>query len=225
MKILLAEDDERLGKVICHLLGRESYQVDWVKNGRDAYEYATLSSYDVMVLDWMMPKMDGIEVCRKLRNDGYQGTILFLTAKDALEEVVTGLDAGADDYLIKPFEFEELLARVRALFRRKKQPFQQVLSLGNLSLDLGSHVIKLGDETIELTKKEYQLLEILLRNKNQVLSREQLIDYVWGFDAHITDNSLDALVKLVRKKIDEKNRPSKIKTIRGVGYTMCESHV
>lgn len=225
MKILLAEDDERLGKIIHHLLERELHQVDWVKNGRDAYEYTTISSYDVIILDWMMPEMDGIEVCRKLRNDGYQGSILLLTAKDALDEIVTGLDAGADDYLIKPFEFEELLARVRALFRRKKQPFQQILSLGNLSLDLGSHVIKLGDDTIELTKKEYQLLEILLRNTNQVLSREQLIDYVWGFDAHITDNSLDALVKLVRKKIDKKNSPSKIKTIRGVGYTMCEPHV
>lgn len=225
MKILLAEDDERLGKVIHHLLEKELHQVDWVKNGKDAYDYATFSTYDVLILDWMMPQISGIEVCRKLRNKRYQGVILLLTAKDTLEDVVSGLNAGADDYVIKPFQFEELLARIRALSRRIQQRFEQSLQLGNLTLHLDAHLITLKDKQIEVTKKEYQLLEILLRNKNQVISREQIVDYIWGFDTEISDNALDALIKLVRKKIDEQDKPSKIKTIRGVGYKMSEPNV
>ncbi|MBA4537365.1 response regulator transcription factor [Bacillus aquiflavi] len=225
MNILLAEDDERLGKILHHLLQKELNNVDWVKNGSDAYDYATYSPYDVLVLDWMMPKISGIDVCNRLRKEGFQGGILILTAKDDLGDIVTGLDSGADDYVVKPFEFEELYARIRALSRRKEKRFEQVLQLNNLSLHLDSHLVMKDGEQIDLTKKEYQLLEVLMRNKEQVLTREQLIETIWGFDADISDNALDALIKLVRKKIDRHDEESFIQTVRGVGYKMRDKNV
>lgn len=224
MNILFAEDDENLGKMLFHLLNKEYCRVDWVKDGQSAYEYAMFTDYDVVILDWMMPKMSGIEVCRRLRKKGYQGGILFLTAKDSLADVVEGLDSGADDYLVKPFKFEELTARIRALSRRIEKPFEEILSAGNLELNLNNHVVKRNGEVIELSKKEFELLELLLRNKHQVLTRETIIERIWGFDADVTENALDALVKLVRKKIDLPGKPSMIKNIRGVGYKLRDSH-
>lgn len=224
MNILFAEDDENLGKMLFHLLNKEYCRVDWVKDGQSAYEYAMFTDYDVVILDWMMPKMSGIEVCRRLRKKGYQGGILFLTAKDSLADVVEGLDSGADDYLVKPFKFEELTARIRALLRRIEKPFEEILSAGNLELNLNNHVVKRNGEVIELSKKEFELLELLLRNKHQVLTRETIIERIWGFDADVTENALDALVKLVRKKIDLPGKPSMIKNIRGVGYKLRDSH-
>lgn len=224
MNILFAEDDENLGKMLFHLLNKEYCRVDWVKDGQSAYEYAMFTDYDVVILDWMMPKMSGIEVCRRLRKKGYQGGILFLTAKDSLADVVEGLDSGADDYLVKPFKFEELTARIRALSRRIEKPFEEILSAGNLELNLNNHVVKRNGEVIELSKKEFELLELLLRNKHQVLTRETIIERILGFDADVTENALDALVKLVRKKIDLPGKPSMIKNIRGVGYKLRDSH-
>lgn len=221
MKLLLAEDDERLGKLINHMLIQENNYVDWVKNGQDAYDYASLSSYDVIILDWMMPKLDGITVCKKLREDGYEGCIIMLTAKDSLEDIVSGLDTGADDYLVKPFKFEELLARIRALSRRKTKTFEQCLTAGDLSLHLDSRTVTKDDEVIDLTKKEFQLCEVLLQHKGQVLTREQLIDHIWGIDSDVSDNALDALVKLVRKKVGA----SLIVNIRGVGYKIGDNNV
>ncbi|MHC0039636.1 response regulator transcription factor [Pseudoneobacillus sp. C159] len=224
MNILFAEDDENLGKLIFHLLRKEFHRVDWVRDGQSAYDYAMLTVYDVIILDWMMPRLSGIETCEKLRKKGYKGGIIFLTAKDSLEDVVIGLDTGADDYIIKPFKFEELAARLRALSRRKEKPFEEILSFDNIQLDLNTHVVKRDSEVIELSKKEYELLELLLRNKHQILTREVLIERIWGFDVDVTENALDALVKLVRRKIDLPGRPSIIKNFRGVGYKMRDSH-
>ena len=223
MNILFAEDDESLGKLIFHLLQKEFHRVDWVKDGQSAYDYSMLTDYDVIILDWMMPKLSGIETCKKLRKRGYKGGILFLTAKDSLEDVVTGLDSGADDYLIKPFKFEELAARIRALSRRTEKPFEEILSVDDLQLNLNTHVVNRNGEIMELSKKEYDLLELLLRNKHQVLTREIIIERIWGFEVDITENALDALVKLVRKKVDQPGKPSIIKNVRGVGYKLRDS--
>lgn len=163
-------------------------------------------------------------MCKRLRKDGFQGGILFLTAKDSVTDVVEGLDCGADDYIIKPFKFEELVARIKALSRRVDKPYEEILTAGDLELNLNTHVVKRNDVVIELSKKEYELLELLLRNKHQVLSREIIIERIWGFDVEVTDNALDALVKLVRKKVDEPGRPSIIKNIRGVGYKLRDKH-
>lgn len=224
MNILFAEDDESLGKLIFHLLQKEFHRVDWVKDGQSAYDYASITEYDVLILDWMMPKKSGVEVCEKLRKNGYKSSILFLTAKDSVEDVVTGLDSGADDYLIKPFKFEELAARLRALSRRSEKPFKEMLTYDDLQLDLNTHVVKRNGLVIELSKKEYELLELLLRNKHQILTREILLERIWGFDVEITENALDALVKLVRRKIDQPGKPSLIKTVRGVGYKLRDNH-
>jgi DNA-binding response OmpR family regulator len=225
MKILLAEDDERLGKLIHHMLKKEMHLVDWVRNGNDAYEYASLSDYDVLLLDWMMPGMNGIEVCKKIRKNGYNGGILFITAKDATEEMVFGLDSGADDYIVKPFQFEELLARLRAVSRRKNKVYEDILKVGPLELNLTTHVVTKDMQVIELTRKEYHLLELLMRNKNQVMPRDILFEKIWGFDSFVSENALDSLVKLVRKKVDTKGEPSLIQTVRGVGYLMRDQDV
>ena len=224
MNILFAEDDESLGKLIFHLLQKEFYRVDWVKDGQSAYDYAILTDYDVIILDWMMPNLSGLETCGKLRKNGYKGGIIFLTAKDSLEDVVIGLDSGADDYIIKPFKFEELAARLRALSRRAEKPFKEILSYNDIQLNLNTHVVKRNSSVIELSKKEYELLELLLRNKHQILTREVLLERIWGIDVDITENALDALVKLVRKKIDIPGKLSIIKNVRGVGYKLRDSH-
>ncbi|WP_071393220.1 response regulator transcription factor [Bacillus tuaregi] len=225
MDILFAEDDEGLGKLIFHLLQKEFNRVEWVKDGRSAYEYALLTDFDVVILDWMMPEMNGLEVCSRLRKKGYKGCIIFLTAKDSIEDVVSGLDSGADDYLVKPFKFEELAARLRALSRRIERPFEEILSCNGLQLNLNTHVVERKGQTIELSRKEYALLELLLRNKHQTMTREVLLERIWGFDVDVTENALDALVKLVRKKIDLPGQPSMIKNVRGVGYTLRDGHV
>lgn len=224
MNILFAEDDERLGKMVFHLLQKEYGRVDWVKDGQSAYDYASITDYDVIILDWMLPEMSGIEVCKRLRENGYNGGILFLTAKDSVRDVVEGLDSGADDYLIKPFKFEELVARLRALSRRVDKPFEKVLSAGDLELNLNTHEVKRNGKVIELSKKEYELLELLLRNKQQVLPREVMIERIWGLDADVTNNALDALVRLLRKKVDDPGKPSIIKNVRGVGYKLRDNH-
>lgn len=224
MNILFAEDDENLGKMVFHLLQKEYCRVDWVKDGQSAYDYGMINDYDAIILDWMMPELSGIDVCKLLRKNGFQGGILFLTAKDSVKDVVEGLESGADDYLIKPFKFEELVARLKALLRRTDKPFEEILTYDDLQLNINTHVVKRGDAVIELSKKEYELLELLLRNKHQILPRETMIERIWGFDVEVTDNALDALVKLVRKKIDKPGKPSIIKNVRGVGYKLRDSH-
>ncbi|MBI0575767.1 response regulator transcription factor [Neobacillus cucumis] len=225
MKILLAEDDVRLGKLMNHMLKKEFYLVDWVKNGKEAYDQAVFSSYDVIILDWMLPIEDGLAVCKRLREKGISSGILFVTAKDANENIVSGLDAGADDYIVKPFEFNELLARIRAISRRKEKPLEDAITIHDYNLNLHTHEFKRNASPIDLTKKEYQLLELLMRNQNQIMTRDVLFEKIWGLDGEVSDNALDALVKLVRKKIDVPGRPSLIQNIRGIGYKVRNSHV
>jgi DNA-binding response OmpR family regulator len=222
MNLLLAEDDQRLGQLVTHLLKKKNgHQVDWVTNGDEAYEYAKAVSYDVVILDWMMPKTDGVEVCRLLRQDGYSGAILMLTAKDAVQDRVQGLDAGADDYLVKPFEFEELDARLRALGRRSFTPMQRdVLSLPGLELNRTEHTVTRNGVPVQLSPREFQLLDLLLQNNGQVLPRELILDRVWGYDSDVTKNTIDATVKLLRKKIDATGADTLIKSVRGVGYKL-----
>lgn len=225
VNILLAEDDERLGKLMTHMLKKEFHQVDWVKDGKDAYMYALLTQYDVIILDWMMPGENGLSVCRRLREKGVQNGILFVTAKDANQDIVTGLDAGADDYIVKPFEFNELLARIRAICRRKEKPLEEIITIKDFTLNLNTHEVKRNGQIMDLSKKEYQLLEILLRNRSQIMTRALLFEKLWGYDTEVSDNALDALVKLVRKRIDIPGEPSLIQNVRGIGYKMRNNHV
>lgn len=219
MLLLLAEDDKRLGNLVVHMLKKEKHQVDWVQNGEDALLFAKNSNYDLIILDWMMPKKDGITVCKELRSNGYDGAILMVTAKDGLEDRVKGLDYGADDYIVKPFEFAELFARIRALQRRISKPLVQdeILTVGTIQLNVVTHVVEKDGQEIQLTPKEYQLLELFLRNPNQTLPRDLLIDRIWGYDADVNSNNLDALVRLLRKKIED-DGTHLIQNIRGVGY-------
>jgi DNA-binding response OmpR family regulator len=220
VKILLAEDDLYLGELIVHLLKKKGVdKIDWVQEGEDAYEYALASFYDVVVLDWMLPNGDGVEICKRLRKKGYSGAILMLTAKDAVQDRVEGLEAGADDYLVKPFEIDELMARLKALSRRTFVPIQEeTVHFKDFVLNRTSHTLHRGDEEIFLTPREFQLLDLLLQNKGRVLSREILFDRIWGYDSDVSIKTIDATVKLLRKKLGEDHEQSIIKTVRGVGY-------
>jgi DNA-binding response OmpR family regulator len=203
------------------MLKKENHIVDWVQNGDDAYYFAKHTNYDLLILDWMMPNKDGTEVCKSLRKDGFSGAILMLTARDALEDRVAGLDYGADDYVVKPFEFSELLARIRALSRRIAQPFQtEELSFGNLSLNLNGYSIKKGNKKIQLTNREFQLMELFMRHPNQILPRELIIERVWGLNSDISNNNIDSFIRLLRKKLEDDG--TLIQNIRGVGYKLSD---
>jgi DNA-binding response OmpR family regulator len=220
VNILLAEDDLQLGELIGYMLKKKvGYKVDWVMEGEDAYEYAKASHYDVLILDWMMPNGDGLSVCKKLRSEGYSGAILMLTAKDAVEDRINGLDAGADDYLIKPFEIEELLARLRALTRRNYAPIlEDQISIQGLVINRTSQTILQGKQKVQLSPREFQLLDLLVQNKGQVLPREVILDRIWGFDADVSTKTIDATIKLLRKKLDAFGKQDLLQSIRGVGY-------
>ncbi|WP_026678750.1 response regulator transcription factor [Fictibacillus gelatini] len=222
MNVLLAEDDLRLGKLIVHMLKKTGeYKIDWVTTGNDAFDYALMSHYDVLILDWMMPEGDGVEVCRRLRKQDYSGAILILTAKDAVQDRVAGLDSGADDYLIKPFEIDELLARLRALSRRNYAPIvEETVDLHGLVLNRTSYTIHRGNKHIQLTPREFQLFDLLVRNKGQVLPRDIILDRVWGFDADVSIKIVDATVKLLRKKLHMLIHQELIQSKRGVGYKL-----
>lgn len=220
MNVLLAEDDLQLGELISFMLKKKGgYQVEWVKTGEDAYDYASSVHYDVLVLDWMMPNGDGVDVCRDLRKEGYGGAILMLTAKDAVEDRVVGLDAGADDYLVKPFEIDELLARLRALTRRNYAPIvEETVSIQGVELNRNGQTIQMAGQSIQLSPREFQLLDLLVQNKGQVLTRDVMLDRIWGYDADVTAKTIDATVKLLRKKLDVFSRPDIVQSVRGVGY-------
>ncbi|MFC5407626.1 response regulator transcription factor [Cohnella soli] len=220
MKILLAEDDVRLGELTAHMLRKKTGGVvEWVTTGNSAFDYATASSYDVVVLDWMMPEGDGRTTCVKLRKAGYLGAILMLTAKDALQDRVEGLDAGADDYLVKPFEMDELLARLRALMRRNFVPLQDdIVRIGDLELQRTNQIVMQGGREVQLSPREYQILDLLLQNKGRTLSREVILDKVWGLDADVNLKAIDAIVKLIRKKLEPSASRELIQSVRGIGY-------
>lgn len=218
MKILLAEDDLNLGKLLSVLLRKRNISVAWVMDGETAYEQIYSDGYDVAVLDWMMPRLTGIDLCRRLREEEYQGKILLLTAKDTVADRVQGLNAGADDYLVKPFDIEELVARLYALCRRHDQYVADNLICGGYTLEAATYCLVYENRRVELRPKEYKLLEFLLRNKGRVIPRAVLQDRIWGIDSEVTDNNLDVHIRLLRKKIAQLNNKELIKTMRGVGY-------
>lgn len=221
MLLLLAEDDERLGKLLLHLLKKDGYQADWALDGLEALSLIDNCEYDLAVLDWMMPEMDGIELCQRLRERGFSGGILMLTAKDTLQDRIIGLDSGADDYLVKPFEYDELSARLRALSRRSRQPLtQDRVEIGAITVDRNSKSAYIGEDTLNLSRREFQLLDLLLRNRGRTVPREVIIDRVWGMDGEVTDNNLDAFIRLLRKKLETNGQPRVIVNIRGIGYRL-----
>lgn len=221
MRILLAEDDQRLGKLIKYMLEQNHIQVEWVMDGSDIYDYAKFTDYDILVLDWMMPGESGVDACRRLRKDGYERAILMLTARDSVEDRVTGLDAGADDYLVKPFEFVELLARLRALGRRSTQKIQQdVVEVGGFTLNRTAKVLKKADQVIQLSPREFQIFDLLAQNLGIVVPRDIILDRIWGLESDVSSNNIDSYMKILRKKLDTGDGRTIIKTVRGVGYKL-----
>ena len=222
MRILLAEDDSRLGKLIEYMLTQNKFNVEWVTNGSDIFEYAMYSEYDILILDWMMPNVSGLDACRQLREAGYERAILMLTAKDTVEDRVMGLDAGADDYLVKPFEFDELLARLRALGRRSTQKIQQeVIEIGAFTLNRTTKVLMRKDQVIQLSPREFQIFDLLAQNLGVVVPRDIILDRIWGLERDITSNNIDSYMKILRKKLMEVDDGSiAIKTVRGIGYRL-----
>jgi DNA-binding response OmpR family regulator len=220
MKILLVEDDERLGPLIEYKLRQQFHTTDWVTDVETAESYISYGHYDIYVLDWMLPDRTGIELCKHLRKQNDNTPILMLTAKDAVADRVNGLKHGADDYLIKPFAFEELAARIEALNRRKDTNWNDdMLQFGELTLSMNTHKVTRGDDLIQLTRREFQLLEYLLNRPGQILSREQIMNGVWG-TADVTPNTVDATIKLLRKKIDAPYPEKYIRSFRGIGYSI-----
>lgn len=221
MRVLLAEDDKRLGNLIQYMLQQNEILTTWTMDGSEIYEFARYDDYDVLVLDWMMPGENGVDACRRLREDGYQKAILILTAKDSIEDRVTGLDAGADDYLVKPFEFAELLARLRALARRSTQKIQQdIVSVGEFSVNRMAKVVKHKGEIVQLSPREFQIFDLLVQNLGIVVPRDIILDRIWGCDAEVSSNNIDSYVKLLRKKLDLSKGETVIQTVRGVGYKL-----
>lgn len=224
MKILLVEDEPKIARAVRMGLEQERNVVEVCSDGPSGLAAARAESYDVIILDRMLPGgMDGVDICTKLRSEGVFTPVLLLTAKGQIRDRVTGLNAGADDYLTKPFSFDELLARVRALVRRPRGIEQTVLSVGDLRLDPVAVTVYRGETLIELTQKEFALLEYMMRNTGRVLSREMMIDHVWDFDADILPNTVEAFVGYLRNKIDKPFKgklPPVIKTVRGFGYKL-----
>ncbi|QQE73971.1 response regulator transcription factor [Brevibacillus composti] len=222
MQILVAEDDLVLGQLIAHLLKKKGgYQVEWVTTGDEAKDYATEAHYDILILDWMLPGIEGVHICKSLREQGYTGAIIMLTAKDTLEDRINGLDAGADDYLVKPFEIDELLARIRAVSRRNFAPIQdQLIQLDTIKVNLTNRTVFDEHREIQLTPREYQLLDLLIRNRGQVLPRELIYERIWGHEAEVSLKTIDATVKLLRKKLNGTSGKDYIQSIRGVGYKL-----
>lgn len=219
--ILLAEDEPKIAKLIINLLRKDGYEVDHAKDGEEALYYISLNTYELIILDWMMPELDGIGVCKKLRQNGYNGGILMLTAKDTLDDKIVGLEAGADDYLIKPFEYRELLARLKALARRSyKNIVQDFVERGDFKIDRSQQTAYYKDQPFALSKKEYQLFELLFENAPNTIARATIIDRVWGVDGEISDNNLDVFIRLLRKKISQRVNDNVIVNVRGIGYKM-----
>lgn len=220
-RILVVEDEDRIRQFLQRGLTFEGYRVDVAADGEEALEIARDNPPDLVLLDIMLPGIDGIEVCRRLRAAG-EVPILMLTAKEAIEDRVAGLDAGADDYLVKPFAFDELMARVRALLRRAQPSKPQVYRFADLELDTGTRRGRRGEEIFDLTAKEYELLELFMRHPRQVLTREVIFDRVWNYDFGGESNIIEVYVRYLRQKTEVDERPRLIHTVRGVGYVLRE---
>jgi DNA-binding response OmpR family regulator len=225
MKLLVVEDEARMVELLRKGLSEEGHTVVCAHDGDEGLELARNYEFDVIILDVMMPKLNGYQVAQRLRTDRIATPLLMLTAKDSVPDLVHGLDSGADDYLTKPFAFEELLARLRAVKRRAPVPQQPKLKVGNLVLDPATREVSRAGEDILLTRTEYNLLERLMYRAGKVVPRRSLIEAVWGFDREIEENTLDAFVRLLRTKIDAEGQPKLIHTVRGVGYMIrSEAH-
>ena len=222
MSVLLIEDDVTIARLLKEGLEDESYAVDVANDGSEGYRTAAADEYDVIILDIMLPEMNGYEVCRALRNDGNKTPILMLTARDTERDIVEGLDTGADDYLAKPFSFDVLLARIRALLRRPNEKLEEILQVGDLKLDPSSKKVTRASQEINLTAKEYGVLEYLMRNKGKVLSKEQIISHVWDFDADVLPNNVELFIMFLRRKIDKPFKSKLIHTVSGFGYKLEE---
>lgn len=222
MRILLAEDERDLNSIITKKLISDGYSVDSVYDGQEAIDILSYTEYDAMILDIMMPKKDGYEVLKYLRSSGKSTPVLFLTARDSIMDKVKGLDSGANDYMIKPFSFQELSARIRAMTRHSFGHTSNVLNISDLTMDLSTKTVKRGEKLLTLSSKEYALLEYLMHNQGIVLSREKIENHIWNFDYEGGTNVVDVYISYLRKKIDE-GAPSKlIHTIRGQGYVLRE---
>jgi DNA-binding response OmpR family regulator len=220
MRILLVEDNQRLSEALRMTLEEDGYAVDAAYDGLDGEEMGLISGYDVIILDIMLPKKDGMEVCRELRDKRVSTPILMLTARDALDDRVKGLDSGADDYLVKPFEVDELRARIRALLRRKSSSKSGTLQVADLVLDPATHTVRRGERTIDLTAKEFSLLEYLMRHPNYLITREMAEEHLWSYDHVIASNVVDVYIRRLRMKIDDPSQVKLFETLRGAGYRL-----
>jgi DNA-binding response OmpR family regulator len=222
MRLLVVEDEKRMAELLRKGLEEEGYAVTVALDGPTALDIARASAFELILLDVMLPGLDGFTVAKRLRSDGLTTPILMLTARDATPDIVRGLDLGADDYLTKPFSFEVLLARIRALIRRGPVGGPAQLQVGTLRLDPAAHEVFQGAERITLTRTEFNLLELLMRRVGQVVPRTTLIEAVWGYNREIESNTLDAFIRLLRTKLEGKDAPKLIQTVRGVGYAIRE---
>ena len=220
MRILIIEDDHKIANAVKKGMEQESFAVDASFDGQDGLGFAMTEEYDLVIIDRMLPGVDGIKICHALREKKKSVPILFLTAKDKISDRVEGLDAGADDYLVKPFAFEELLARVRALLRRPQNQLENKLTVADLTLDTSRFEVKRGEKNINLSTKEFALLEYLMRNSGRILTKDNIISHVWDYDADVLPNTVEVYIGYLRNKIDRsfKNKPELIKTVRGFGY-------
>lgn len=223
--MLVVEDDHRIAQSLKKGLEQERYAVDLAFTGTQGYDLVSSEEFDVLIVDIMVPELNGLELCHRLRQEHNHTPILLLTAKSQISDRVTGLDAGADDYLTKPFSFEELLARLRALIRRPHHMQQPILTVGELSLNPSTFVVKRQNKTIELSRKEFALLEYLMRNAGTILSKEKIIAHVWDYDADILPNTVEVYMRALRKKLETPfpKQPPLITTARGFGYTLKKS--
>jgi DNA-binding response OmpR family regulator len=222
MRLLLVEDNKRLSDSLRLTLEDDGYAVDVAYDGLDGEEMGLMEAYDIIILDIMLPGKDGIEVCKALRNQRMRTPVLMLTARDALEDRVLGLDSGADDYLVKPFEVDELRARIRALLRRESTTKTGVLQIGDLILDPAMHTVKRGGQSIDLTAKEFSLLEYMLRHPNQLITREMAEEHLWSYENIVASNVVDVYIRRLRRKIDDPYEPKLLETLRGAGYRIRE---
>ena len=218
MRILVADDERDLNAVISRRLALENFSVDSCYDGEEAVDYLSFAEYDCVVLDIMMPKLSGLQVLEWIRNSKTNTPVLLLTAKDAVNDRVTGLNAGADDYIIKPFSLDELIARIHAVTRRQSGNTTNVLTAGNLVMNINTHSVTRGGVEINLSSKEFAILEYLLKNKGNVLSREKIEEHIWNYDYEGGSNVIDVYISYLRKKVDGENSEKLIKTVRGVGY-------
>ncbi len=222
MRLLVVEDERDLNRVIARRLEKEGYSVDRCFDGEEALDYLAAGEFDAVILDIMLPKYNGLEIVRRMRAAKNQTPVLFLTAKDSVSDRVAGLDAGAEDYLVKPFAFEELLARIRVMTRKSAGNHTNIFEIADLSMDVAAHTVTRGGQSIALSAKEFDILEYLLRNKELVLSREKIENHIWNFDYAGGTNVIDVYIRYLRKKIDDPFTQKLIHTIRGKGYVLRE---